>query len=340
MKARYLICVSGFLLALSANAHAETVQRAFALSTQVWPQPNLSSTFIQIPVCWVNPSSADVAERAVVKDAVARTWEAASKVRFVDWDTCRPVNDGTIVRIKINDAQPHVKALGRAVMGHPEGMVLNFTFANWFSQCTGYNAETLEGANTIRKNCIANIAVHEFGHVLGFAHEQNRPDSPDWCNDAQGENGDVAIGDWDVRSVMNYCNLSFNPWKLGDAPARLSETDILAVQTFYKKPNENPVAVIEKDTYSTPVSQTIKFSATRSTDPEGNTLGYSWKFGDTSTIIATTSPYVSYNFKTEGRYAVFLTVSDGVNISGPAVTYVTVYNPAKVLIPILGLLLN
>ncbi len=340
MKARYLGWIIGFLLALSTNLHAETVQRAFALSTQVWAQPGAPSTLTQIPVCWVNPSSADVAERAVVKDAVAGTWEAASKVRFVDWGTCRPVNDGTIVRIKISDTQPHTKALGRSIMGHPEGMVLNFTFANWLSQCTGYNAETLEGADAIRKNCIATIAVHEFGHVLGFAHEQNRPDSPGWCNDAQGQNGDVTIGDWDVRSVMNYCNPSFRPWRLGGTPARLSETDILAVQTFYKKPNENPVAVIEKDAYSTPVSQAITFSATRSTDPEGGTLGYSWKFGDTSAIIATTSPYVSYNFKTEGRYAVFLTVSDGVNISGPTVTYVTVYDPAKVLIPILGVLLN
>ena len=340
MKTRHLMCAIGFLLMLSANAYAETVQRAFALSTQVWARPGAPSTFTQIPVCWVNPSADDVAERAVVKGAVANTWEAASKVRFVDWDTCRPVNDGTIVRIKISDTQAHVKGLGRSVMGHPEGMVLNFTFANWFSQCTGYNAETSEDADAIRKNCIAKIAVHEFGHVLGFAHEQNRPDSPDWCNDAQGQSGNVTLGDWDLRSVMNYCNPSFSPWRLGDTAPRLSETDILAVQTFYKKPNENPVAVIEKDVYSIPVSQAITFGATRSTDPEGGTLGYSWKFGDTSTIIATTSPYVSYNFKTEGRYAVFLTVSDGVNTSGPTVTYVTVYSPVKVLLPIFGLLLN
>lgn len=340
MKSRHLMGVMGFLLMLSANAYAGTVQRAFVLSTQVWTQTDTPSMFTQIPVCWVNPSSTDVAERAVVKNAVANTWEAASKVRFVGWGTCPSVNDGTMVRIKISDTQAHVKGLGRSVVKHLEGMVLNFTFANWLFQCTGDNAATMEGTDTIRKNCIATIAVHEFGHVLGFAHEQNRPDTPGWCNDAQGQNGNMTLGGWDLHSVMNYCNPSLNPWRLGSAAPRLSETDILAVQTFYKKSNENPVAVIEKDTYSTPVSKTITFSATRSTDPEGSALGYHWKFGDSSTIIATSTPFVSYNFKTEGRYAVFLTVSDGVNTSSPTVTYVTVYSPVKVLLPVFGLLLN
>lgn len=78
MKARHLMCFIGFLLALPTCLHAATAQRAFALSTQVWPQPGVPSAFTEIPVCWVNPSPVDVAERAVVKNAVARTWEAAS----------------------------------------------------------------------------------------------------------------------------------------------------------------------------------------------------------------------------------------------------------------------
>lgn len=340
MKVRHLMFIVGFLLTLPASVQAETVQRAFALTTQVWTPSDPSSRFIEIPVCWVNPLPGNVAERAVVKDAVARTWEAASKVRFVDWGTCRPVNDGTMVRIKISDTQAHVKGLGRSIMGHPEGVVLNFTFANWFNVCSGASEATQEDAEAVRKNCIATIAVHEFGHILGFAHEQNRLDTPGWCNDAQGVNGNVTIGNWDVHSVMNYCNPALKEKRITSQAVRLSETDVLAVQGYYRKPNENPVAVIEKDTYSTPVSRTVTFSATGSSDPEGNVLGYSWRFGDTSAVIATSSPYVSYNFKTEGRYAVFLTVSDGVNTSGPAITYVTVYNPAKILIPIVGLLLN
>ncbi|NOJ92161.1 hypothetical protein HMI51_04275 [Corallococcus coralloides] len=184
-----------------------------ASSTLWWP--------LTIPVCWENPAAGNATQRQWVRDAVTRTWEANSSVRFSGWGTCPSSSNG--VRINISDVGPHVKALGNGLNGRAQGMVLNFTFANWSPSC----ASSL-------KYCIDAIAVHEFGHAMGYAHEQNRPDRPSTCTEpAQGSSGDWLIGPWDLASVMNYCNPAWN----GDG--NLSATDIQGAKITYGIPWES-----------------------------------------------------------------------------------------------------
>jgi hypothetical protein len=153
---------------------------------------------------------------ALVRRAVSESWEAASALRFTGWQKCAEKNQG--IRILIEDSGPHTKGLGRYLDGKPNGMVLNFTYNNWSPQC-----------RTMHDFCVRAIAVHEFGHAIGLAHEQNRPDAPGECQAIrQGSNGTVLLTPYDPHSVMNYCNPEYNN------NGQLSEYDKIAVISVYR----------------------------------------------------------------------------------------------------------
>jgi PKD repeat protein len=96
-----------------------------------------------------------------------------------------------------------------------------------------------------------------------------------------------------------------------DPKAGRSATGKIVVTVEKPPPNRPPVASFTASPTTGPAPLKVDFDAGGSTDPDRDSLTYTWSFGDGSTSSPESNPTAEHTYEKDGRYTIVLTVTDG-----------------------------
>jgi hypothetical protein len=214
---------------------------ALAIGTGVtlWTTANSNKT---IPACWMKagqqpPGLASpknwTTEQGNIDDAIRNTWGRVANVRFTFNSTCPTTGSTKYVRISLlgktalapNDCCGWDGGTTRAPFGFSTlRPPVAFDPAN---PTNGDSVNVVLRADGVGSTSLARmqyIGAHEFGHVLGFIHEQDRNDNNGQCPPGSTDPTANKLTSYDNNSIMNYC---------GPNAGVLSPLDVLGARKAY-----------------------------------------------------------------------------------------------------------
>ena len=164
-----------------------------------------------------------------------RSWQRYGRVNFTGWGTCV---GGENLRITVTQNGGPSASLGKPASGSAT-MTLNL----WYSDMGSANWCKPSAAQ--HQACLTSDSIHEFGHTLGFHHEEQRNDygGPE-CGNASPNTTGRFYGAYTTASVMSYCSDGANGTR---AFTELQPNDIAALQRAYGRRVDGQLVSINGD---------------------------------------------------------------------------------------------
>lgn len=163
-----------------------------------------------------NPSLHGVVTR--VRNALESTYGTIAPIRFTGWADCTAADEGNKAALFI-----HPDAEDNAQVGRDGALGAGITPTDRAIQFSPWGIS--DGSSTCITDdhyyfdCVEQIALHEFGHLLGFKHEWYHPTRPSECIDTQttlnpneaveppltdGADYQILNAEFDDDSIMTY----------------------------------------------------------------------------------------------------------------------------------------